>query len=278
MKISFGIITGGGKTSFINQIIDSIEEEKIPEYEIIVIGSFLTAREHTTAYEFPETITPLGWITKKKNLIAQMAKYDVLVLLHDYIRLEKGWYKGFLQFQEENPLWDLVMCQMCENNGSRAIDWMGLPNDPIYGNVLHPYDYCNPKGMYVPGNFFVVKRNFFLKHPLDERRLWCDGEDIEWSKRIFGGIDNTTWLRNILRIPMDLVVPDPVPPAVYKMNIHSKVVYLKDKPTPQSFREPYDLHSGDNSRPANYKKEDYVYMQKRKQSKIEPQIQQYISN
>ena len=277
MKCTFGIITGGGQTSFLNQIIDSIEEEKIPEYEILVIGSFLSAREHTTVYEFPETIAPGPWITKKKNIIGQLAKYETIIFLHDYIRLEKGWYQGFLRFQEETPVWDVAMCQMLEQNGERAIDWMGLPNDPIYGNVLHPYDYCNPKGMYVPGNFFVVKKDFFIHHPLDERRLWGMGEDIEWSKRIFGGADNTEWLRNILKIPMDVEIPDPEVPAVYRMNTYSKVRFLKEKPTPPSFREPYDLHSGDNSRPKNYKKESYVYMKKREVSKIETQISQYIS-
>ena len=277
MKFTFGIITGGGQTSFLNEIIDSIEEEKIPYYEIIIMGSFLTAREHTTVYEFPEKAAPMPWITKKKNLIAQVAKYEILVFLHDYIRLEKGWYEGFLRFQKETPIWDVAMCQMCESTGERAIDWMGLPNDPIYGNVLHPYEYCNPKGMYVPGNFFMVKRDFFQKNPLDERRLWGMGEDIEWSKRIFGGIDNTPWLRNILNIPMDVEVPDPEVSAVYRMNVYSKVVFLKDKPTPPSFREPYDLHSGDNSRPKNYKIESYVYMQKRQAGKIESQVAQYIS-
>ena len=160
--ITFGIVTGGGQTSFINQIIDSIEEEKIPQYEILVIGSFLTAREHTKVYEFPEDQVPM-WITKKKNILAQLATYDTLVFLHDYIKLKEGWYKGFLEFQNKTPQWDVAMCRMEESNGNRAMDWMGLPNDPIYGNVLFPYDYCNPKGMYVPGNFFIVKRDFFLQ-------------------------------------------------------------------------------------------------------------------
>lgn len=269
MKFTFGIITAGGQNIFINKIIDSIEQENIPEYEIVVVGSFSYPRLHTTVYEFPEHITPAGWITKKKNVIAQLAKYENLVLLHDYIALEKGWYSGFLKFQSETAKWDVVMCKMKEINGKRAMDWIGLPNDPIYGNVLLPYDYCNPKGMYVPGNFFVVKRDFLRTHPLDEKRLWSMGEDIEWSKRIFGGADNTEWLRNILRIPMNVDVPDPEEPAVYCMNTYSSVVFLKDKPTLDCYYDTYDLHSGDSSRPVNFRVEDYVYMQKRLQRKIE---------
>lgn len=263
MSITFGIITGGGQDYFINQIIDSIEEENIPEYEVIVIGAFVFQRDKTTVFQFPEDLVPM-WITKKKNIIGQLAKYENIVLLHDYVKLEKGWYEGFQRFNEEQPEWDVGMCKMKEKNGNRSMDWMGLPNDPIYGNVLFPYDYCNPKGMYVPGNFFMVKKEFFQKHPLDEKRIWGMGEDIEWSKRIFGGADNSEWLRNILKIPMDQDVPDPEPPAKYRMNPYSSVVFLKDKPTDPCYYKTFDEHSGDNSRPRGFKREEYLYMQKRK--------------
>ena len=111
MSITFGIITGGGQDNFIGQIIDSIEEQKIQEYEIIVVGSFHIPREKTIVLEFPEHIVP-SWITKKKNIIGQIAKYDTLVFLHDYVKLEKGWYEGFLQFQQEKPKWQVGMCKM----------------------------------------------------------------------------------------------------------------------------------------------------------------------
>lgn len=263
MKFTFGIITGGGQNAYIHRIIDSIEEEGIPEYEIIVVGAFHYPREHTQVIEFDEKTNPPLWITRKKNTIAQLAKYETIVFLHDYICLEKGWYNGFLQFQKETPDWDVVMCKIKEHTGERAIDWMGLPNDPKYGNVLLPYEYSNPKGMYIPGNFFVAKKELLLLNPLDESRGWMDGEDIEWSKRIFGGADKSEWLREILRVPVDVDIPDPINPAKYYMNIYSSVVYLKEKPTPSSFRSTYDFHSGDNSRPSGFRKEDYEYLQKR---------------
>lgn len=269
MKFTFGIITGGEQTACIDKIIDSIEAEHIPDYEIIILGLFTSPRSYTTVFQFPEHLTPVGWISKKKNLIAQVANYENLVLLHDYIALEKGWYSGFLEFQKQTPNWDVVMCKMKEMNGKRAMDWIGLPNDTVYGNVLLPYEYCNPKGMYVPGNFFVVKRDFLRSHPLDERRLWSMGEDIEWSKRIFGGADKSEWLRNILRISIDTDVPDPEVPAIYCMNTYSAVVFLKEKPTLDCYYESFDMHSGDNSRPKNFHPEDYIYMMKRLARKIE---------
>lgn len=268
MSITFGIITGGGQTAFLNTIIDSIEAEEIPEYEIIILGSCSVERAKTVSYEFPPD-KQVPWITKKKNIIAELAAYETIVFLHDYIKLEKGWYSGYLRFLKENPEWDVAMCKMKRITGERAIDWMGLPNDPVYGNILLPYDYSNPKGMYVPGNFFIVKRDFIRKHPLDETRIWGDGEDIEWSKRIFGGSDNSVWLRNILRKPVDISIPDPEHPATYRMNPYSSVIYLKEKEVSESYFTPYDFHSGDNSRPEGFKDEDYLYMRKRRERKIE---------
>lgn len=268
MKFTFGIITGGGQEEFINKIIDSIEAEQIPEYEIVIVGSFLSARERTMIYLFPENIRPM-WITKKKNLIAEVARYEILVLLHDYISLEKGWYEGFLKFQEEHPVWDVAMCKVKDITGQRHVDWLGLPSDPVYGYVNLPYDYHNPKGMYVPGFFFVVKRDFLRANPLDEKRLWGEAEDIEWSKRIFGGVDNSLWIRNILSIPINVNVLEPKNPAQYYMNTYSSVIFLKDKYVNPCFKLEYDTHTTDDTRPANYKVEDYVYMQKRLEGKIE---------
>ena len=268
MSITFGIITGGGQNAFLNEIINSIESEEIPQYEVIIIGSCSIERANTVIYDFPPD-KQVPWITKKKNIIAQLAAHETIVFLHDYIKLEKGWYAGFLRFLNENPEWDVAMCKMKRITGERAIDWMGLPNDPIYGNILLPYDYSNPKGLYVPGNFFMVKRDFLRKHPLDEQRLWGDGEDIEWSKRIFGGSDTSIWLRNILRKPIDLHIPDPEHPATYRMNQYSSVIYMKEKEVSDSYFTPYDYHSGDNSRPDGFKDEDYLYMVKRRERKIE---------
>jgi hypothetical protein len=268
MRITFGIITGGDQSAFINEIIDSIESEAIPHYEIIIVGACSIQRARTVVYEFPPD-KQLPWITKKKNLIAQASAYETIVFLHDYIKLEKGWYSGYLQFVKENPEWDVGMCKLKQSNGQRAIDWMGLPNDPVYGNILLPYDYCNPKGMYVPGNFFIVKRDFLRKHPLDETRIWGQGEDIEWSKRIFGGSDSSEWLRTILRKPVDASLPDPEHPAVYRMNPYSSVIYMKEKAVSPDYFTPYDYHSGDNSRPKGFKEEDYLYMRKRRERKIE---------
>ena len=39
MEFTFGIITSGAEDDSINQIIDSIEKQNIPTYEIIIVGN-----------------------------------------------------------------------------------------------------------------------------------------------------------------------------------------------------------------------------------------------
>ncbi len=264
MNITFGIITSDLSQNYLSSVIKSIENESIPEYEILIVGGKEIAwnNSHVHYLAFDESIVP-DWITMKKNLITEYAQYNVIVYMHDYICLTPGWYKGFLQFDSERcGDWDLAMCQIQTMDGGRAIDWMGLPNDPVYGNVLLPYSYRNPKGMYIPGNFWIAKRSIMQTYPLNPQFRWCEGEDIEWSKRVLGGAINAPWLRTILRIPMDAEIDETKCTDKYFMNPYSCVQYIKHKPTPEAFLKEYDHHSGDNSRPSGYRREEYLYMMK----------------
>ena len=69
MNFSFGIITNGENDSFIKIIIDSIIINKIPNYEIIIVGNTkIENSENINILYFDEKIKE-GWITKKKNII-----------------------------------------------------------------------------------------------------------------------------------------------------------------------------------------------------------------
>ena len=37
--------------------------------------------------------------------------------------------------------------------------------------------------MYVSGAYWVATKEFMMKHPLNERLSWGEGEDVEWSYR-----------------------------------------------------------------------------------------------
>lgn len=262
MKITFGIITTESTQSYLDLIIESIVRESISEYEIIIVGGKdnIWNNSHIHHIPFDESIIH-NWITLKKNLITENAKYDVIVYMHDYVRLMPGWYKGFLQFDaEKNSDWDLAMCKIQTHDGKRGMDWMGLPNDTVYGNVLLPYTYHNPKGMYIPGIFWVAKRSIMQTYPLNSQLRWGEAEDIEWSKRVLGGTINSPWLRNMICIPMNIEIDESKCTDKYYMNTYSCVQYVKYKEISDNFYKEYDSHSGDNSRPIGYRREDYQYM------------------
>tara|TARA_R110002012_G_scaffold234930_1_gene408617 strand:- start:21851 stop:22549 length:699 start_codon:yes stop_codon:yes gene_type:complete len=203
MKFTFGIITSGDIS---HKVIDSIYNQQIPEFEIVVVGGkslWVKGKDYPEWMEdkniihipFDETIKK-GWITKKKNLITQQAKYENIVFMHDYIYLEDNWYEGFQDFGED---WDICMNIIYNSDGTRFRDWV-VYDDPdlnwpgggypqIHGNkghqmILPSYDYNKYQYMTISGTYWVAKQNIMKKHPLNENLLWGQGEDAEWSKRV----------------------------------------------------------------------------------------------
>lgn len=187
MNITFGIITSGQNDNILSTVIDSIVSQRIPHYEIIIVGNTTVAHESIKRMDFDESIRP-NWITRKKNIICHAASYDVIVLLHDYVRLCDGWYAGFLRFGTE---FDVCVTAIQSVDGRRFRDSTLFHYDlghPYEKRTLLPYHYPLTSKMnrllYISGTYYVVKKQLALDHPLDERLCWGHGEDAEWSKRL----------------------------------------------------------------------------------------------
>jgi hypothetical protein len=177
-SFTFGIITNNNR-DFANKVIDSIESQNIPEsqHEIIVVGGEVN-RENTTCVLFDEHSRP-NWITRKKNIVAELAEFENIALSHDYVAYMPDWYKNFEEFGYD---WDVCMNRIEDINGHRFRDWMYYC--PSYIKHL-PYDVTNlTKDMYISGTYYCVKKDFALKNPLDEERSWGESEDVEWSLRL----------------------------------------------------------------------------------------------
>lgn len=183
MKFTFGIITSPGTDGFIQQIVDSICEENIPEFEILIIGG-------STPYEdgalkvipFDENQKRM-WITRKKNLITQNAKYENIVYLHDYITFLPGWYNGFLKFGND---FEVCITPILNSDNTRFRDWTLWFDDPNPDRQrLLPYEVTNlSKYMYISGAYWVAKKRLMEQFPLDEALSWGESEDIKWSKQV----------------------------------------------------------------------------------------------
>jgi len=210
MNFSFGIVTYSGHNNLnkqeqdkrIKKIIQSIQKN-IPEnhYEIIVVGDYLPEciPHNTQIIAFDET-QQLGWITRKKNIITKKARFKNIVYMHDYFVILPGFYEGWEKFGDD---WDVVMNVIMNQDGTRYRDWCTW-DDPDFGlpwlqkapwcgpcgiyrggfSHLVPYDYKKTQWMYISGGYWIAKKTFMQKCPLDERWCWGDGEDTEWSCRM----------------------------------------------------------------------------------------------
>ena len=221
MDFTFGIITGSNQEIYINKFIDSIENEKIPNYQIIIVGEANIKRNNTEVIKFDESIRP-NWITRKKNIITENAKYDNIVFTHDYLILEPGWYKGYLKYIEEFGDFDVIINKIINVDNTRYRDWIlnsnlckGLklvnheynyrgkegvsdiwrgkfPNigsSINFSEYLIPYDIKNINGeinqfIYISGTYWVAKKKVMIDIPLNEDLLQSQGEDVDWSQRI----------------------------------------------------------------------------------------------
>jgi len=222
MDFTFGIITDGNNDFYINKIIESIERNNIPVYEIIIIGnSKITPTPYIKIIEFCETDKPM-WITRKKNIIIENAKYDNICFLHDYVKLNDEWYSGFLEFGNN---YEWCVTKIMDINGTRFRDYTLFPYKVDYLNIdyspgedihpyfeyncLLPYNFINNKKvnkyMYISGTYFIMKRHIALANKLDELLVHSRGEDAELSKRLHSN--------NIL----------------IKCNKYSSVSFLKEK-------------------------------------------------
>jgi hypothetical protein len=193
MDFTFGIITGGSQNhredteenlvvERIKKIISTIELQNIPNYEIIIVGGPNQYENINNLRHVPfDDKRYFGWITKKKNIITNLSKFENIVFMHDYYSLDENWYNDMLSYGND---FNLLMNRIFDINGQRYNDWE-IVN--VFGNAdtLLPYDVKDlQKFMYFSGGFWIAKKKVMTEFLLDERLRWGNGEDVEWSDRV----------------------------------------------------------------------------------------------
>lgn len=199
-NVSFGIITYSKKNikNYLLEVVESIRRLNIPNYEIIIVGTESTIKQHffgndIVIVDFDEDIKE-AWITRKKNLITQIAKYDNIVYQHDYIAYDDNWWESWKNFGD----YKVGMNRIFNTDGSRYRDWLIFPHGgliepakrasgfkPEERGCLLPYD---EKGMsnlmYISGSWWIAKKHVMQEFPLNENLSWGYGEDVEWSYQV----------------------------------------------------------------------------------------------
>jgi len=183
MNFSFGITTDYSDLNRLNEIKESIRGLQIPNYEILIIGGQHPEDEDDTCHIFFDEAAKPNWVTRKKNTLAQAAKYDNVVIFHDYYVFDKDWYQNFLTFGED---WDVCSnAQRLITDKRHFTDWVcwDSPIFPRYTS-LHYDDWSHTKYMYQSGGYMIVKKKFMEKCPMNEEMTWGTAEDVEWSLRM----------------------------------------------------------------------------------------------
>lgn len=180
------VITGGQDLIMLERVLASIDRELVgTPAEIIIIGpDSLKLKSHYNlpikhfSYFDSKLLKPL--ITLKKDIGVRLCQYDKVVLTHDYILFESGWKNGWDNYGEN---FEVAVNCILNKDGSRYRDWL-VWDYPNIGPALLPYHVEAHQYQYISGTYFVVKRDFYLAHPLNTSLRWGEGEDVEWSLRI----------------------------------------------------------------------------------------------
>lgn len=207
MDFTFGIITDGKQPERVLEIARTIEANRIPNYEIIVVGGNQYRHPHTKFLPFDETKRG-SWITRKKNLITEAAQYENIVYLHDYITFDAGWYNGFSRYGDN---FKVCVNPMVNPDGSRYRDLTFFPafrdmrrfgldidrNSDLFQQIpnmgehecLIPYQHFKEnhavtQWMYISGAYWVAKKHVMQEFPLNEMLSWGQGEDVLWSEQV----------------------------------------------------------------------------------------------
>jgi len=226
MNWTFGIVTGGNENARVIEVIRSIVSE-LPDAQVIIVGGDKPDSQYETPVNVVNNVFHVpfdeeqkqGWITRKKNLITEHAVNENICYLHDYVALQPGWLAGFEEFGYD---WLTCMTKVQNLNGRRFRDWCVIYNNswmeppiddeqpPVGHSPGRLLDYTargHERWQYYSGASFCAKKEVMLAVPLNERRGWGQGEDVEWSRLVYKKYG----------------------PEVFQMNLNSTVKFLKQK-------------------------------------------------
>jgi len=205
---------GPEDATILNAVVKRILELDIPNKEILLCGKPGSNFAYFDKVRIVgEDITaPPVQICKKKNRLAQEAKYDNLCILHDRVFLPKHFGEMVRRFGGRYPLMTLQSLffdnrlnlhprrysdyAFAENELAMGIK--GLRRDSDVAASIAPSTFTevgltgfsfanamryNKDCSYPTGSMYICNRSLWLQYPLDESLYWVEYEDIEHGIR-----------------------------------------------------------------------------------------------
>ena len=158
---TFGIITRGTRQDNVETFIKSVRAQNIPDYEIIVVGGPEPIHDgyDTVHVPFMEQ-DDKGWITRKKNIIGDLASYHNILIAHDDVELKPDWYEIV-----KDETFDVANFVYYNEDGSRS---MG--------------EYATYDGQqYIGGSIIAFTASVFDKVQWNENLFFAEEEDVKYS-------------------------------------------------------------------------------------------------
>jgi hypothetical protein len=189
-KWSFGLIVDGQNPDSFAQLLTSIEQafwDRLDDCELIVNGPAGNYAKFIGSSKIPIKILHTGtalehlaWITRKKNDIVAVARYENVAILHNRYTIAEGWLKFFDSFGYDFN----VVCGRQLYGEVPFYDWVasGAAWAPSWSLSLDPDDF-HPN-IYVNGGLIIAKKRILREIPLNDYLFWNQCEDIEYSRRI----------------------------------------------------------------------------------------------
>ncbi|MBN2122167.1 hypothetical protein JW721_03860 [Candidatus Micrarchaeota archaeon] len=176
-KWTFGILSNGKRNDEVDRIIEAIISQGIPKVQIIVCGKYENKNGYEIDYLPFSEKDRQGWITRKKNMVMENAKYENVVVVHDRVFPSRGWYAGMKKY---GNYFDALSCVLVnEETGKREGDW--IANIPMIAGHLDYSDW--DEKVRINGPLIVLKKSAWKKAPWNEHLFWNEAEDFELGER-----------------------------------------------------------------------------------------------
>ncbi|QRY79691.1 hypothetical protein JVX91_00835 [Pseudomonas sp. PDNC002] len=215
---TFGLPVGPEDATVLNAVVQRILELDIPNKEILLCGvPGKNFRYFDQVRIVGEDITaPPVQICKKKNRLAQEARYNNLVILHDRVFLPSHFGEMVRRFGPRYPLMTLqsLFFDNVRNLGPRRYSDYGMAMGSIGQGMkglhrtadeavsiapalfaeIERTGFCFASPMryskdlsYPTGSLYICRKEVWNAYPLDESLLWTEFEDIEHGIRASHG-------------------------------------------------------------------------------------------
>lgn len=172
-------ITRGTRDDLLKRCVDSVIEAKIPVFEIIIVGADADKKYsewHHTIRHIPFIINDdRGWITRKKNIGCENAKFDNILVMHDDVVLDKDWCKQMFFWGNK---WECANMSIVSNP---TLSWFRETGGR--NHIIEPGDWH--EDYYIGGHVIALKKF-----------VW---NIVKWNETLFhGGREDVVYTRDLI--------------------------------------------------------------------------------